>query len=157
MSNSLFTLSLITKRDLLRARQMVRHAADLLGFESGDQLCLAAAVFDLACQAHAPAGRASVCCAIFDGCLHVVCTPMVKTGKGGGTTTPPCYEVSKRLPVAAAVPRDDVPWMLQQLAELAPLDLFEEMKKINQELLQTLLEVARQRQVQDKQGEPSAA
>jgi hypothetical protein len=147
MNGSLLTLRLKRKSDLLRARMMVRQAAALLGFHAQDQICLAAAAFDLACQGHKATRRASMQLDVQDDCLLIVCSDSLR--------------LSKTLPATAAVPRDDVPWMLKQLAELAPCDLFEEVRKVNQELLQTMLELTKCQpqpaEVVVKQAEPNAA
>jgi hypothetical protein len=147
MPTSLLALPLKRKRDLLRARTLVRQAAALLGYPEHDQICLAAAAFDLACQAHKATRRARMQLSIVEDCLHLTCAESLR--------------VSKPLPASAAVPREDVPWMLQQLTELAPRDTFEEVCKVNQELLQTLLELTKSQprpaEVAAKQTEPSAA
>jgi hypothetical protein len=154
MTTPLLTLPLRQKRDLLRTRQLARQCADLLGFETSDQICIAAAVFDLACQALQLAGQASVSFAIVEECLTIVCTPAVTARQCLGTEN---LRLSKRLPVGAAVVRDDLPWMLQQLVELAPLDVFDEMRKLNQELLRALLDLAACRANQREASEPNAA
>jgi hypothetical protein len=147
MNRALLCLPLKRKSDLLHARMLVRQAAALLGFHAQDQICLAAAAFDLACQAHDATPGADLQLEIVDDCLHVVCSDSLRLGKA--------------LPATAAVPRDDVPWMLKQLMEIAPCDPFEEVRKVNQELLQTMLELTkRQSQLAEapvKQTEPSAA
>jgi hypothetical protein len=157
MDYSLFTLPVKRKRDLLRARQLVRRAAGLLGFDATDQMCLAAAAFDLACQAHAVSGRADVCCEIADDCFNVVCLPAAGARLSPAIDQPSLPRICKRLPPVEAAARDDVPWMLKKAAELAPLDVFDEMRQINQELLRTLLELARQRGGQEIQIGPNAA
>jgi hypothetical protein len=156
MSNVLFSLSVKRKRDLLRVRQLAGQAAGLLGFDPTDQKCLAAAIFDLACQAHAVGGRARVSLEISETCFHVVCTPVAKKRRAGVPPTPD-FQLSKCLPTVAPVAREDVPWMLQQLQDLTPLDVFEEIKKINQELLGVLLESARQRDARPSTNESNAA
>jgi hypothetical protein len=157
MVYALFTLPVKNKRDLLRARQLVRRAADLLGFDSTDQMCLAAAAFDLACQVHAASGRGTVRCEIAEDCFNVVCLQVAGARQFPGIDQPPIQRISKRLPAGAAASIDDVPWMLKKTAELAPLDVFDEVRKINQELLRTLVELARQRGVQEIQMGPNAA
>ena len=147
MNRALLTLRLKRKSDLLRARTLVRQAAALLGFHAQDQMCLAAAAFDLACQAHQATRRAGMQLEIVDDCLQIVCSDSLRLGKA--------------LPATAAVPSEDVPWMLKQLMDIAPGDPFEEVRKVNQELLQTMLELTKcQPQPTEatvKQTEPSAA
>jgi len=157
MANSLLTVPIKGNRDLLRARQLVRRAADLLGFNCTDQMCLAAAAFDLACQAHAVTGRAQFSCEIVDNCLNVNCIPLARRRQPSGATKEPGAKIVKQLPAGAGSPREDVAWMLQQLANLAPVDLFDEMKKVNQELLQLLLETTKGRDGRAEQAGPNAA
>jgi hypothetical protein len=157
MVYSIFTLPVKKKRDLLRARQLVRRAAGLLGFDGADQMCLAAAAFDLACQAHAAWGRANVRCEIAEDYLHVLCVPARGARWWGGIDQPSVRRISKCLPAVSAAARHDIPWILKKTTELAPLDVFDEMRKINHELLRTLLELARQRGVQEIQIGPNAA
>src|ERR1700733_1216668 len=95
MTHLLFTLSLKRKRDLLRARQLVRHVAHLLGFSGADQLCLTATVFELACQAWTPSKRARISCEIAENCLQVVCTPRLKERPSQGLEKLPAGCVSK--------------------------------------------------------------
>jgi hypothetical protein len=147
MNRALLSLPLKRKSDLLRARMLVRQAAALLGFHAHDQVCLAAAAFDLACQAHQATRGAGMQLEIADDCLQVVCSDSLRLGK--------------TLPATAPVPRDDVPWMLNQLMEIAPCDPFEEVRKVNQELLQTMLELTKcppqPAEAPVKQTEPNAA
>jgi hypothetical protein len=157
MVKPLFTLPVKNKRDLLLARQLVRRAAGLLGFDGMDQMCLAAAAFDLACQTHAAAGRMNVCGEIAEDCFNVVCLPVPGSRCCPGVDQPIFQRISKRLPTGEAAALEDVPWMLKKTAELAPLDVFDEMRTINQELLRTLLELARQRGGQEIQIGPNAA
>jgi hypothetical protein len=147
MNRALLSLRLKRKSDVLRARMLVRQAAALLGFHAQDQICLAAAAFDLACQAQQATRGVAMQLEIVDDCLLVVCSDSLR--------------LRKALPATAAVPREDVPWMLKQLMEIAPGDPFEEVRKVNQELLQTMLELTKCQpnpaEASVKQAEPSAA
>jgi hypothetical protein len=127
-------------RDLARARQLARQAADLLGFDATDRATLAAAAFDLACQAALPTGRAGVVLEIADDCLQVACTAIAARGKAAADAAP--LRLGKPLPASGPFPREDVPWMLKQLTELTPADPLEELRQANRELLATLLELA---------------
>jgi hypothetical protein len=140
MSTPLFILALNRKRDIVRARQLVRQAASLLGFGAAEQRCIAAAAFDLACQAHECNGRANMTCEIVDSRLQVVCTSHQKKAHQKKESIVHCQRLAKDLPAGAPASLDDVPFVLQRIAELAPLNLFEELKLTNQELLQTLLD-----------------
>jgi len=157
MSHCLFTFPLESQNDLVRARQLVRHVTSLLGFAQADRVALVAAAFDLACQSHAPTGQATLCCEIADDCLFVICSPVSGPCLSEKTPTPSAFRLCRPLPAAVSVAHDDVLWMLQQLMELTPLDIFEEMKMLNQELLQTLINQARQRGSKTDFAGPSAA
>jgi hypothetical protein len=160
MATLLLTLALKQKRDLLRTRQIARQAAGLLGFDAQEQIGLAAAAFDLAHQALAPTGCAQVQFEIADDCLQIVFAPAPNARRRRSCEQCEPLRLSKSLPLAAAVQRADVPWMLQQLTEMAPCDVFEEVRKMNQELLQTLLALAKsQPQMSEAapKSEPSAA
>jgi hypothetical protein len=156
MSHCLFTLPLVNQNDLVRVRQLVRHATSLLAFAPADRVALVAAAFDLACQAWAQTGEATLCCEIADDCLHVACTTATDCISKKPETSS-VFRLCKPLPTAKAVARDDLPWMLQQLLDLTPLDLFEEMKALNLELLQVLIDQARQRGTQIDYAGPDAA
>jgi hypothetical protein len=157
MNLTLFSVPLLHKRDVMRARQLTRHATNLVGLDRGDQLCISAAVFDLACQTYAGPTGAHVHCSIADDFLEVVCTPACATKKCDPAYQQSGFRLSKRLPATAAVPRDDLPWMLKQIDDLAPLDVFEEMRRINQDFLQLSLEQARLRGGPELRIEPYAA
>ncbi len=154
MHTPLLTFTIERKRDLLRARKAIRQAAELLGLHGQDQICITAAGFDLACQAHQLAGRATLQLDIVDDCLQILCSP-------GSVADPNPLRVSKPLPASPPVPHHDVPWLLQQLTDMAPGDLFGEVSRLNRELLQTLRELAKVQPAATgsvpKQSEPNAA
>ncbi len=157
MATSLVSFTIRRPRELARARQLARHAADLLGFDATDRAGIAAAAFELACQAAQATGRVAVVLEIADECLQIACASRPR-GKAVETTP---LRLSKPLPATGPFPRDDVPWMLQQIAELTPVDALEELRKANQELLQSLLELAacqaRQQARSAAPSEPNAA
>jgi hypothetical protein len=138
MDTILVTLTLNNKRQALRVRAAARQAAASLGFTPRDQVCLSAAAFDLARQALDLTGRATIRFDLTGDCFQIACTPITRDGT---EATP--LRLGKRLPGMAIVPLDDLPWMLQQITEIAQVDAFEELCRANQELLQTLLELAK--------------
>lgn len=147
MHAPLLTLIVKTKRDALRVRQITRQAAEMLGFDVGTQVALSATAFDLVCTYTGRCKRCSVDWLLSDDCFRVVCA----SGKGREPA-----QLSRHLPANSAVPREDVPWMLQQLVDLAPLDVFEEIRKVNHELLAALMELAACR-ARQRTGQPNAA
>jgi hypothetical protein len=136
MCTPLLKVTVSTYRDVVRVRQLTRRAAALLSFETIDQICLAAAAFDLAWQAFHPAGRASVSFLVDENMFRVVCK---HESLGDG----PHLLLEKSLPPpACGVLLTDLAWTLEQVTALGPLDLFEELQTANRELLRTLLELA---------------
>jgi hypothetical protein len=157
MNTLLLALHLTRKTDLLVARQTARRAAELLGFDPYDQVCLAAATFDLACQALDRTDQASVRFEIGGEMLQIHCGPTTGQTSSEEWTK---FRLSKQLPASAAVSRKDVPWMLEQVVNLAPRDAFAEVRRVNQELLRALLDLAAARVKQPApatQNEPHAA
>jgi hypothetical protein len=154
MNTNLFGQTLKTKRDLLHARRVARQAAGLLGFDAGEQIALATATFDLACQAHAATGRARIDVDIDSDWLRITCACLVTPRQRKDVKVPEPLVISKRLPATGPMSREDVGWMLQTLQELRKLDVFEEVRRINQDLLGTLLELARLREAGATKPEP---
>jgi hypothetical protein len=156
MNTSLLTLAVKAKRDVLRARQLARLAADLLGFNSAEQSCLAAATFDLICQAHAPKGRMTVCFQIAEDCLVITFQPRARALRAAGLEAT-SLRISKLLPANRTIAYEDVAFAMRQFQELAPLDLFEEMRKVNQDLLTAMVELNRNGEATPSRVEISAA
>ncbi len=119
------------KRDALLARGQARRVAALLGFDGREQACVAGLVFELACQALQWADSVRLGFAVERGRLIVA--PV-----GGG----PRLRVEKPLPPRdRAVADEDLAFVVRELALRTPGNLFEEVRKQNEELLRTLLEL----------------
>lgn len=132
MSNPILTLELRRKRDVLWARHHARQLAGLLGFEPLDKMVLAAAVFEVAWKAFHGASQNPLVFAIEEDCL------VVSGGAG--------VRLQKPLPTrGAGLAVDDVPWAVEELAQLDRQDLFAEAHQQNQEMLGLLHEVMTQR------------
>jgi hypothetical protein len=160
MNTLLLALSLDRKSDLLLARQAARRAAELLGFDQHDQVCLASATFDLACQAMDLTEKALVRFEIDAEVLHVRCIPAIRQLGAEEGEEATSLRISKQLPTEAPVSRVEVPWMLEQMVNLTPRNAFAEVRRLNQELLGALLELAATRVKQPAaaaQSEPNAA
>src|SRR5438093_12557567 len=71
MKHNLLSLLVRGKRDLILLRQRTRQIAALLGYSAQDQVCLAAAVFDLACQIHRRRGRTTWNFSLENRHLHI--------------------------------------------------------------------------------------
>lgn len=142
MNNPILTLELRRKRDVLLARHHARQLASLLGLESLDRLALSAAVFELAWKAFHNGERQRIVFSIEENSLVV-------SGVAG-------LRLQKALPPrSACLPAEDLPWAVQELADLDPQDLFEEAHQQNQELLGLVHELMKQRSPDQKS--PAAA
>lgn len=151
MNTLLFTAELRQKRDLLVVRQRARQLAGLLGFEPAEQAGFAAAVFALAC--HAAGGRARVTLTFHAGPE----TLEVLAAAGGSRGEIPALRLVKALPgKGRGMTVADVAWAVKQLDRHTPPDLFEEVCKQNQELLQAL-HVLRDSRAAPAAGYPRAA
>jgi hypothetical protein len=151
MNLPILTLALRRKRDLLLARQQARQVARLLGFNSREQIHIAATVFEIARNTLQHTRRGSLHFRVVNQLLQVCPT-------GAGST----LRLEKPLPnESAAVAREDLSWLLPELARLTPLNLFEEMWNQNQELLRLLRDVrelqAEQARAPHNQEWPTAA
>ena len=138
MSTPFFTLQLCRPRDFLVARQRTRHLANLLGFDPADQALMAAAVFEVAFQAC----RLTGC-----GVLHFeVEDDLLRIFPGGLGQELTSLRVEKPLPQKGRTfALADLAWIARELNLLTPLNLLEEVRRQNQELLQASLRQASQR------------
>lgn len=124
MTTPILMLPVRRKRDVLIARQRTRQVAALLGYEPPEQVLLAAAVFELARQVRR-ARRARLRVEAVRGILRI----------SGG----PGLRLERPLPPKAlGMTLEDTAWAVQQLDELDPLDVFDEMCRLNGELLEAL-------------------
>jgi hypothetical protein len=131
------------KRDVVLARQRARQIARLLGFDPREQVCLAAAVFEIACTAREDSRRPTLEFRIRNQLLEVFpvyssapdhCRKRIGPGRD--------LRLEKLLPERAHnVDASDLAWIVQEVGRLAPVNVFEEMRRQNQELLWTLHEV----------------
>jgi len=130
MSLSLFALPLRRKRDIVVARQRARQVARLLGFDPAEQVSIAAAVFELAARASTEKGRVTVQFRLSGSQLQVFCEPQTS------------LRLIRTLPdEARTMALEDLAWAAQELARQTPIDLFDEMRRHNQELLRLLQEL----------------
>ncbi|HYT89269.1 MAG TPA: hypothetical protein VEL76_11240 [Gemmataceae bacterium] len=156
MHTPLLLLEVRRKRDALRARRHARQLAALLGFEPREQACVAALVFEMTCQLLNQGGKVRLRFGVDNDRLLVM--PALTPGE---TAAAP-LRIEKLLPRREPpVSSEDLGWILRQLNELAPVDVFEEVKRQNQDVLRLLLELqaleARLTQLTPQQAEPTAA
>jgi hypothetical protein len=122
------------KRDLLRLRQRARQLARALGFAPADQALIAAAAFQLGCSASAQARRCRLTFHLREGKLQAVTSQ----------DAPDLARVQLEWVLPGREPSlapTDLPWAMRELERLTPLDLFEELRQQNLDLLQALHEL----------------
>jgi hypothetical protein len=117
-------------RGLVRLRQRTRQLTRALGFAPRDQALIAAAVFQLGCGTLDRGRGGRVAFHLGEGKLHA--TSPDAAGPGGVHLE---WPLPRR---EAALDAIDLAWALQQLEQLTPLDLFEEFRQMNLDLLQAL-------------------
>lgn len=139
MTTLLFELPLGRKRDVVTARQRARQVAALLGYNSPEQTRIASAVFELARQTLQQTDRAVLYFEVTEQTLLVV---PHEDATRFGSEGPPLLRLEQPLPCGeSAVAPEDLPWVAQQLVRLTPVNTFEEIQRVNQELLRALLEL----------------
>jgi hypothetical protein len=136
MDKLLLALKLGRKRDVIEARQRARQIAGLLGFETGDCARIAAGVFALACQVYRKRLSATVFFQVNGRSLHVFFGKRKRT-------VPDLPRIEKLLPGKPFFTEADIKWMVGQLVRLPPPSVFDEIDKLNQELLQAYLDSRR--------------
>jgi hypothetical protein len=140
MNTPFLTVTVCTPRDVVRVRQLARQAAALLSFEALDQVCLAAAAFDLAWQAWQPDGQATVSFTLYQDIFRISCVQERSLGR-------PPLMLEKPLPASQrGILHTDLAWTLEQVIERSPVHVLKELQTVNRELLRTLLELAAYRQ-----------
>ena len=131
MRQILLSLSVGGKKELVQIRQRTRQLAALLGYGPRDQAILAAGVFALACQTHRRQGRTNWNFLLENGRLRIF-----REGRDRNAG-----QIEKWLPEMASLSDADIHWVTREMSRQATVDIFGEIQKLNQELLQALLEV----------------
>jgi len=129
MNQLLFECPLRRKRDLFLARQRARQIASLLNYDRERQARIAAAVFEVAGQVCGKSD-ARVRFQISGDSLHVSVLPR--------------SALFLVLPLPAdegKCDRTDLAWAVQELDRFTPLNVVEEARQQNQELLRALQEL----------------
>jgi hypothetical protein len=144
MQTSLCVLPLRRRRDVLLARQRARQVASLLGIDAREQTLLAAAVFEMGNHAVHQFGKAEIRF-LLDGDHLQISTAAVGSTAMWRTLwaeQDSLVCIRRELPPASlSVDREDLPWLLEELAKVTPAKLFDEVQQQNQELLRTLHEL----------------
>jgi uncharacterized protein YneF (UPF0154 family) len=131
MRQMLLSLCVTGKKDLVQIRQRTRQLAALLGYGARDQAILAAGVFALACQKHRCQGRTTWNFSLKGRHLHIFPAGRDRTAA----------QIEKWLPEQAPLTEADIRWLTMEMGRQARVDIFGEIQKLNQELVQALLEV----------------
>jgi len=129
-----FTVSLQRRRDVLLARYRARQLAGLLDMAPLERLRLTGAVFELATAAYEQPGPAALRFEATGSTLTVAAIALP------GTKVPP--PVHYALPPAGRLPCEDVGWAMQQLVEMVPFHVFEDMRAQNRDLQWVLQDMA---------------
>ena len=157
MTLPLYSLKVRSRRDILLARQRARQLSGLLGFEPGDQLLLGAAVFEFTWSAYQSRGRVVLHFELVEDRLRVFCSRPESAkqeeerrvaelrsrgsrGQRRAVLPLPVAELAvcleKPLPAQPGpLPVEDIAWSMRELARQTPLNLFEEIRQCNMELL----------------------
>jgi len=170
MPTVLHDLVVTRPRDLFRARQRARQIAGTLRFSPHEQLLFAVTVFDLACQGWKRQGQVALRFVLDGDRLQVWLHGPAAEPDGDAPTirldpAAPVWDVEafqrllRRLRDRPAPPADgplldmpvrcqglgmdraDLPWAIEQLAELTPLRLLDEIEQHNADLLRLLRQV----------------
>jgi hypothetical protein len=152
------TVPIHGQKDALRIRHRARQIASLLHYPPHEQTCIAAGTFVIACQLLNLPGKHAVAFTIDNGHLHVQAEP-VEPRDGpvnrlmsliGAPAEAPLHLV-KPLPADRPLADADLAWLVANTQD-APIGLFEEIVRQNQEVL-TLLHDLHALQPQPAPGE----
>jgi hypothetical protein len=139
MCTTVLRLSVRRRRDVVQARQQARQVARLLGFGPFDQACIAAAVFEIACHLLERPRRGELKFQIRGQSLEIAAAA---SEPEGDVLPGAALRLEKCLPDhALGVDRTDLAWVIQEVARVAPTDVFAEMRRQNQEMLQALYDL----------------
>jgi hypothetical protein len=130
-----WTFSLRANRDVLVVRQRARQVAHLLHFSPLEQACIAAGVFMIADQARRAYSASEICFGLEDRQLTVCARPL--PGERPLKTEAALLKLAKPLPEAAQKESpEDLGWLIARINDQTPPDLYGELLKQNQDVLQ---------------------
>jgi hypothetical protein len=129
-----WTFPLREKRDVLVVRQRARQVAHLLHFSPMEQACIAAGVFMIADQARRAYSASDICFGLEDRQLTVCARP---SAESLSKTDASLMKLAKPLPEAAQKQSpEDLGWLIARINDQTPRDLYGELVKQNQDVLQ---------------------
>ena len=132
-----WTFPLREKRDVLVVRQRARQVAHLLHFSPLDQACIAAGVFMIADQALRANSASEICFGLEDRQLTVSARPIAEERPSKPDVS--LMKLKKPLPVAAQKQSlEDLGWLIARINDQTPRDLYGELLRQNQDVLQLL-------------------
>jgi hypothetical protein len=185
MGTPLLSLPVRGRRDILLARQRARQLAGLLGYDAATRLGVAAAAFEVAWGAYPARGRSTVVFQIEEGLLQIFAAGTADERRGvsppwHSRQTPrsmdprgvrrlrnrvlqlpavramPEARFEIPLPAAPAMSADDAAWAVRELDRQTPLNLFEEVRRQNEELLRLVQELGACPAHSDRERRPAA-
>jgi hypothetical protein len=131
-----WTFPLREKRDVLVVRQRARQVAHLLHFSPLDQACIAAGVFMIADQARRVFSASEICFGLEDRQLIVSARPTTESPSQADASL---LKLAKPLPAEAQKQSpEDLGWLIARINDQTPRDLYGELVRQNQEVLQLL-------------------
>ncbi len=150
----LLQVTLRRRRQLVQVRQRCRQVAALLGLATVDQAAVSAAVFALACQVLKRRPRVRVVFQLHGQFLEIHLSgegtslpdaeppwnlPRVDSREENRSPDGP-WRLTKKLPPQDLTP-EDLAWVVQQIGQQTDADLFAEIVRQNQEILQMVQEL----------------
>lgn len=159
MTKALLTLPLRNKRDSMIARQRTRQLAGLLGYDTQEQARIAAGVFAIAWQILSLRSPVQLCFCLDNDMLQVQARTRRLLPDHAVPETRSVVCLEKPLPARTKINDEDLNWAIEKLDQITPAHMYEEVYRLNQELLAALHALdASQTQVGTMNGEkPSAA
>jgi len=131
-----WTFVLRERRDVLAVRQRSRQIAHLLQYPPLEQACIAAGVFVIADQARRAYSAPEICFRLEDGQLVVFARPLSESMM---TAEGPLLKLAKPLPDGAKNQSlEDLGWLIARIADQTPRDLYGELRRQNEDVLQLL-------------------
>ena len=132
MAQPLFTLPLRNKRDTMVARQRTRQLAGLLGYDIQEQAGIAAGVFAVAWQILSMRSPVQLSFLIDNDALKVLAQARRPDSDRS------VLVLERPLPGRGKICFDDLTWAIDKLDQITPAHMYEEVYRLNQELLATM-------------------
>lgn len=141
MISPILTLPLCSKRQLVLARQYARQIAGLLGFNPEAQVEIAARVFKLALQARARDRKSRLQFCVANKTFRVLAfrfQPHLESTRLAANCQGLCCSLPDR---SDRLAHEDLVWLVKQLTQVTPVNVFEELEQQNHAYLELLDEL----------------